>query len=48
MADSQASQTFFPSLHYRDAIAAIEWLERAFGFERVMVVEGEARAGSGG
>jgi len=24
--------TFYPSLRYRDARAAIEWLERAFGF----------------
>jgi uncharacterized glyoxalase superfamily protein PhnB len=28
------SQAIFPSLRYRDAMAAIEWLERAFGFER--------------
>ena len=28
-----------PSLTYRDPRAAIEWLERAFGFERGMVVE---------
>lgn len=33
--------TFYPSLRYRDARAAIEWLERAFGFERNMVVDGE-------
>jgi uncharacterized glyoxalase superfamily protein PhnB len=31
--------TFYPSLRYDDAPAAIEWLERAFGFEREMVVE---------
>jgi uncharacterized glyoxalase superfamily protein PhnB len=30
-----------PSLSYRDAPAAIDWLERAFGFERVLVAEGE-------
>jgi uncharacterized glyoxalase superfamily protein PhnB len=36
--------TFYPSLRYDDAPAAIEWLERAFGFEREMVVEeGEGR-----
>jgi uncharacterized glyoxalase superfamily protein PhnB len=27
------TQTIFPSLRYRDAKAAIEWLEKAFGFE---------------
>jgi uncharacterized glyoxalase superfamily protein PhnB len=30
-----------PSLRYHDASAAIEWLERAFGFRRVMVVPNE-------
>jgi uncharacterized glyoxalase superfamily protein PhnB len=34
--------TFYPSFRYEDAPAAIEWLERAFGFEREMVVEGES------
>jgi uncharacterized glyoxalase superfamily protein PhnB len=29
-----------PTLRYRDAAAAIDWLERAFGFERGMVVPG--------
>jgi uncharacterized glyoxalase superfamily protein PhnB len=43
MADVRTDQTLFPSLRYHDAVAAIEWLERAFGFERVMVVEGEER-----
>lgn len=33
--------TFYPSLRYRDARAAIEWLEQAFGFEPNLVVEGE-------
>ena len=32
--------TFYPSLRYEDAPAAIEWLERTFGFERRMVVPG--------
>src|SRR5262245_48639706 len=31
--------TFYPSLRYEDAPAAIEWLERAFRFAREMVVE---------
>jgi uncharacterized glyoxalase superfamily protein PhnB len=30
--------TFFPSLRYRDANAAIEWLERAFGFRHLLTV----------
>ena len=29
--------TFYPVLHYRDARAAIDWLQRAFGFERLAV-----------
>lgn len=31
----------FPALRYRDAPAAIEWLGKAFGFERQFVVPGE-------
>lgn len=31
----------YPSIRYRDAAAAIEWLGRAFGFERVVVYEGD-------
>ncbi len=30
-----------PALRYRDAAAAIDWLCRAFGFERHLVVPGE-------
>ena len=30
----------YPILQYRDAHAAIDWLERAFGFERAAVYEG--------
>ena len=33
--------SMFPCLFYRDANAAIDWLERVFGFERVMLVPGE-------
>ena len=29
--------TFYPVLRYRDARAALAWLERAFGFRRTMV-----------
>src|ERR1700716_2081897 len=28
-----------PTMRYRDALAAIDWLERAFGFERQAVYE---------
>jgi uncharacterized glyoxalase superfamily protein PhnB len=34
-------QTVIPTLRYRDAVAAIEFLERAFGFERGDVHAGE-------
>ena len=34
--------TIIPSLHYQDAPAAIDWLCKAFGFERHLVVPGEA------
>ena len=33
--------TIIPTLRYRDAPAAIEWLCEAFGFERHLVVPGE-------
>ena len=33
--------TIVPSLRYRDAPAAIDWLCEAFGFERHLVVPGE-------
>jgi len=35
------SQTLFPTLSFRDARAAIEFLERALGAERVVVYDGE-------
>lgn len=45
----------YPALSYRDAPAAIEWLGRAFGFEKLMAMPGpdgtiahaELRLGSG-
>jgi uncharacterized glyoxalase superfamily protein PhnB len=40
MSTTTGTQTIFPALHFRDAHAAIEWLARAFGFERRMVVDG--------
>src|SRR4051812_6959281 len=33
--------TFYPSFRYRDARAAIAWLQDAFGFEVNMVVDGK-------
>ena len=33
--------TFYPSFRYADAPAALDWLEKAFGFEREMVAEGD-------
>ena len=32
--------TFTSSLHYRDPKAALAWLERVFGFETTMAIEG--------
>jgi uncharacterized glyoxalase superfamily protein PhnB len=37
---AELTQTVFPSLRYEDAPAAIDWLEKAFGFKRQMVVPG--------
>ena len=36
-----ANATIIPTLRYHDAPAAIDWLCRAFGFERHLVVPGE-------
>jgi uncharacterized glyoxalase superfamily protein PhnB len=33
--------SIIPTLRYRDAAAAVEWLCRAFGFEKHLVVPGE-------
>ena len=43
MADNakQTIATVIPTLRYRDAPAAIEWLCRAFGFEKHLVVPGD-------
>jgi uncharacterized glyoxalase superfamily protein PhnB len=32
---------FTPTVFYRDPIAALKWLEQAFGFETTMLVEGQ-------
>jgi uncharacterized glyoxalase superfamily protein PhnB len=35
-----APQTIFPTMRYVDAPAAVNWLEKAFGFKRQLVVPG--------
>lgn len=35
---SQNAPALYPCLHYRDAPAAIEWLERAFAFRKLLVI----------
>jgi uncharacterized glyoxalase superfamily protein PhnB len=42
MAGRAPLPTIGPLLWYRDPEAAIAWLEKAFGFERRIVVEGDA------
>lgn len=37
----RTTATIIPTLRYRDARAAIDWLARAFGFEARLVVPGE-------
>lgn len=41
MADKPGVPNIFPALRYKDAPAAIEWLGKAFGFEKQFVVPGE-------
>ena len=38
----QGGTRIIPTLRYRDAMSAIDWLCTAFGFERHLVVPGEA------
>ena len=38
MEDPWGRATFTPSVNYRDPKAALDWLERAFGFKRAMVI----------
>jgi uncharacterized glyoxalase superfamily protein PhnB len=40
MQDTDKLQHIFPGLRYKDAPAAIEWLGKAFGFEKRQVHEG--------
>jgi uncharacterized glyoxalase superfamily protein PhnB len=39
------AQSIYPTLRYRDAHAAIDWLERAFGAERKDVHEQDGQVG---
>ncbi len=41
MSNQAAASTVIPGLRYRDALAAIDWLTRAFGFEKQAVYMGE-------
>jgi uncharacterized glyoxalase superfamily protein PhnB len=34
--------TFIPALSYQDPVAALKWLERAFGFETAMLIMGRS------
>ena len=38
---ANTTATIIPSLRYRNALAAIDWLCNAFGFEKHFVVPGE-------
>lgn len=40
----RTAATIYLGLTYRDAMGMIDWLERAFGFQRRLVVPGEDRA----
>lgn len=40
-ATQRSVATIIPTLRYRDASAAIEWLCKAFGFEKHLVIPGE-------
>ena len=44
MDDPWSRPVFTPSASYRDPAAALEWLERVFGFERLMVITNAAGA----
>lgn len=38
---TSAKMTIIPTLRYNDAVSAIDWLCKAFGFEKHLVVPGE-------
>jgi uncharacterized glyoxalase superfamily protein PhnB len=37
--DEQTAATFFPDAFYRDPYAAIDWLQRAFGFDLQLIID---------
>ena len=41
MTDAVDTPNMYPTLWYDDAPAAIDWLERAFGFDKLVVIPGE-------
>ncbi|KJK24099.1 glyoxalase [Burkholderiaceae bacterium 16] len=44
MEDQFRRATFGTALYYQDPLAALDWLEQAFGFERAMVItDGDGR-----
>jgi uncharacterized glyoxalase superfamily protein PhnB len=43
MSERGRNATIIPTMRYRDAPAAIEWLCRAFGFEKHLVVPGDGK-----
>jgi len=46
MADAPPRPVFTPTLYYRDPIAAIRWLEQAFGFElEALVTDAQGKLG---
>lgn len=38
MTNAQQRPSFGTAIYYREPVAALEWLEKAFGFERYMVI----------
>jgi len=42
MSEAPYRQVFIPAVFYRDPMAALDWLEKAFGFERIMLITDEA------
>jgi uncharacterized glyoxalase superfamily protein PhnB len=40
MSENYTYPVFVPALHYRDPKGALAWLQRAFGFETRMLIEG--------
>jgi uncharacterized glyoxalase superfamily protein PhnB len=42
MAEASQRQVFTPAVFYQDPMTALDWLEKAFGFERIMLITDEA------